>query len=103
MSDQVLVLVDHDRGTVADESRQAFAFVRSCLPNAQVAAVVIGGDAPPVIVGADTIRLDDPLLTVRRCTGPHPVRVVIDPERVEPWMFGALKLGPGIVCERLVG
>jgi electron transfer flavoprotein alpha subunit len=55
MSDHVLVLVDHDRGTVADESRQAFAFVRSCLPDARIAAVVIGGDAPPTIAGADTI------------------------------------------------
>lgn len=40
--------------------------------------------ADAVIVGADTIRHDDPLLTVRRCTGPHPVRVVIDPERKLP-------------------
>lgn len=41
--------------------------------------------ADAVIVGADTILHDDPLLTVRRCAGRHPVRVVIDPNR---------KLGP---------
>jgi diaminohydroxyphosphoribosylaminopyrimidine deaminase/5-amino-6-(5-phosphoribosylamino)uracil reductase len=41
--------------------------------------------ADAVLVGADTILHDDPLLTVRRCAGTHPVRVVIDPER---------KLGP---------
>jgi diaminohydroxyphosphoribosylaminopyrimidine deaminase / 5-amino-6-(5-phosphoribosylamino)uracil reductase len=41
--------------------------------------------ADAVLVGADTILHDDPLLTVRRCAGKHPVRVVIDPER---------KLGP---------
>lgn len=37
--------------------------------------------ADAVIVGADTILHDDPLLTVRRCSGVHPVRVVIDPAR----------------------
>ena len=34
-----------------------------------------------VLVGVNTVLHDDPQLTVRRCTGPHPVRVVIDPER----------------------
>lgn len=34
-----------------------------------------------VIVGARTVEHDDPLLTVRRCAGDHPVRVVIDPDR----------------------
>ena len=32
-----------------------------------------------VVVGAGTIREDDPLLTVRRVRGVHPARVVIDP------------------------
>jgi riboflavin-specific deaminase-like protein len=36
--------------------------------------------ADAVIVGADTVLHDNPLLTVRRCPGTHPVRVVIDPE-----------------------
>ena len=34
-----------------------------------------------VIVGVNTVLSDDPQLTVRRCTGACPVRVVIDPER----------------------
>lgn len=34
-----------------------------------------------VIVGAETISLDDPQLTVRRVTGPNPLRVVLDPRR----------------------
>jgi len=34
-----------------------------------------------VVVGANTVLLDDPKLTVRRCAGPSPVRVIIDPER----------------------
>ena len=55
MSDQVLVLVDHDRGNIVDEARQAFAFVRACLPDASVAAVVIGGDAAPAVAGADAV------------------------------------------------
>jgi diaminohydroxyphosphoribosylaminopyrimidine deaminase / 5-amino-6-(5-phosphoribosylamino)uracil reductase len=34
-----------------------------------------------IVVGAGTVRQDDPQLTVRRCIGPNPVRVVIDCER----------------------
>jgi len=37
--------------------------------------------ADAVIVGADTILHDDPLLTVRRCAGAHPARVVVDANR----------------------
>jgi len=32
-----------------------------------------------VVVGAGTVRTDDPQLTVRHCAGRHPARVVIDP------------------------
>ena len=35
--------------------------------------------ADAVLVGAETVRRDDPQLTVRRCSGVNPVRVVIDP------------------------
>ncbi len=42
--------------------------------------------ADAIIVGSGTVRHDDPRLTVRRCGGGHPVRVVIDAER---------RLGPG--------
>ena len=34
-----------------------------------------------VIVGVNTVLHDDPQLTVRRCAGRNPVRVIIDPER----------------------
>jgi riboflavin-specific deaminase-like protein len=37
-----------------------------------------------VVVGAGTIRADDPQLTVRHVAGPNPVRVVIDPRRSLP-------------------
>ena len=37
-----------------------------------------------VVVGAGTVRADDPQLTVRHCTGPNPVRVVIDPSGCLP-------------------
>ena len=33
-----------------------------------------------VLVGAETVAMDDPQLTVRRCTGENPVRVVLDPQ-----------------------
>ncbi|MFZ1828116.1 MAG: RibD family protein [Candidatus Competibacteraceae bacterium] len=34
-----------------------------------------------IIVGANTVECDNPQLTTRRVTGPHPVRVVLDPRR----------------------
>jgi riboflavin-specific deaminase-like protein len=37
--------------------------------------------ADAVLVGVNTVLHDNPRLTVRRCAGNHPVRVVIDPER----------------------
>jgi riboflavin-specific deaminase-like protein len=37
--------------------------------------------ADAIVVGAGTVRHDDPQLTVRRCAGNHPLRVVIDSER----------------------
>src|SRR5688572_12768923 len=37
--------------------------------------------ADAVLVGLNTVLLDDPQLTVRRCAGANPVRVAIDPER----------------------
>lgn len=40
--------------------------------------------ADAVVVGADTVLHDDPLLTVRRCSGVSPVRVIIDPMRKLP-------------------
>jgi diaminohydroxyphosphoribosylaminopyrimidine deaminase/5-amino-6-(5-phosphoribosylamino)uracil reductase len=33
-----------------------------------------------VLVGARTVEADDPMLTVRRCAGPSPLRVVLDPQ-----------------------
>jgi electron transfer flavoprotein alpha subunit len=55
MSTAVLVLIDHDRGTVGEETRQALAFARAILPDASVAAVVIGGDTAPAVAGADAV------------------------------------------------
>jgi diaminohydroxyphosphoribosylaminopyrimidine deaminase/5-amino-6-(5-phosphoribosylamino)uracil reductase len=40
--------------------------------------------ADAVIVGAGTVALDDPLLTVRRCAGQTNLRVVVDPDARAP-------------------
>ncbi|HLJ62814.1 MAG TPA: RibD family protein, partial [Stellaceae bacterium] len=37
--------------------------------------------ADAVLVGAGTIRHDDPQLTVRRCPGQNPTRVILDPDQ----------------------
>jgi riboflavin-specific deaminase-like protein len=34
-----------------------------------------------IVVGAGTVRADDPQLTTRHCAGPSPVRVIIDTDR----------------------
>jgi diaminohydroxyphosphoribosylaminopyrimidine deaminase / 5-amino-6-(5-phosphoribosylamino)uracil reductase len=44
-----------------------------------------------VVVGVGTALADDPLLTVRRVAGPHPARVVIDPNGRLPAAARALR------------
>jgi electron transfer flavoprotein alpha subunit len=51
----VLVLVEHDRGVIGDDARQALTFARTLLADATVAAAVIGGDASPELAGADAV------------------------------------------------
>jgi electron transfer flavoprotein alpha subunit len=51
----VLVFVDHDRGTVDQTSLQALTFARTIFPDASVAAVVIGNDAPLGLGAVDAI------------------------------------------------
>jgi electron transfer flavoprotein alpha subunit len=51
----ILVLVDHDRGAIGDDARQALTFARGLFADATVTAVVIGGDAPPALPGADAV------------------------------------------------
>jgi electron transfer flavoprotein alpha subunit len=51
-----MVFVDHDRGTVDESSRQGLAFARTILPDADVAGVVIGNDAPLEIPGVGMIH-----------------------------------------------
>ncbi len=47
-----------------------------------------------VIVGAGTVRADDPQLTTRLCAGPSPVRVVIDVARRLGPDYGLFREGP---------
>jgi diaminohydroxyphosphoribosylaminopyrimidine deaminase/5-amino-6-(5-phosphoribosylamino)uracil reductase len=47
-----------------------------------------------VVVGAGTVRHDDPRLTTRHCTGPDPVRVVLDTDRRLGPDYGVFRSGP---------
>jgi riboflavin-specific deaminase-like protein len=47
-----------------------------------------------VVVGAGTVRHDDPRLTTRECIGPDPVRVVIDTDRRLPGGYRVFREGP---------
>lgn len=47
-----------------------------------------------VVVGAGTVRADDPRLTTRHVPGPSPVRVVIDPNRRLGCDYGLFREGP---------
>jgi diaminohydroxyphosphoribosylaminopyrimidine deaminase / 5-amino-6-(5-phosphoribosylamino)uracil reductase len=47
-----------------------------------------------VVVGAGTVRSDDPRLTTRDCSGPHPVRVVLDTDRRLGPDYGVFREGP---------
>ncbi len=47
-----------------------------------------------VVVGAGTVRHDDPRLTTREAPGPHPVRVVIDTDRRLAGEYGLFRDGP---------
>ena len=55
-----------------------------------------------VVVGVGTVAADDPRLTVRRCDGRHPTRVVVDPSGRLPRSWGGLSDGaaPVIVIAR---
>jgi len=46
-----------------------------------------------VLVGAGTVRHDDPTLTVRHCEGPNPVRAVVDPDRRLSTSYGVFQDG----------
>jgi riboflavin-specific deaminase-like protein len=46
-----------------------------------------------VLVGAGTVRHDNPRLTTREVEGPHPVRVILDPDRRLPTSCGVFTDG----------
>lgn len=47
-----------------------------------------------VVIGAGTVRHDNPRLTTREVAGPHPVRVVIDTDRRLTDQYGVFRDGP---------
>jgi riboflavin-specific deaminase-like protein len=55
-----------------------------------------------VVIGVGTALADDPLLTVRRVAGPHPVRVVLDPNGRLPACAKVLA-NDGVRCLLITG
>jgi riboflavin-specific deaminase-like protein len=47
-----------------------------------------------VVVGAGTVRADDPQLTTRECEGPSPVRVILDTDRRLDARYRVFRDGP---------
>ena len=59
-----------------------------------------------IVVGAGTVKADDPLLTTRLCPGPSPVRVVIDTDRRLEDGFRMFQGGPAtllLAADDIVG
>ena len=59
-----------------------------------------------ILVGAGTVKADDPLLTTRLCAGPSPVRVVIDTDRRLADSYRMFQGGPPtllLVADDIVG
>ena len=51
-----------------------------------------------VVIGAGTVRADDPQLTTREVEGPSPVRVVLDTNRRLDARYRVFREGPELFC-----
>lgn len=71
-------------GKIAPANREGREFTKFMTPQLQKALHTIRAGVDAIVVGVDTVIVDDPSLTVRAAEGKNPIRVVLDSKARTP-------------------